>query len=153
MSEKAKINIQFTLELPILYNEAGHRLSPTELVAPFVDEYFNDLRYAMVFCKEAIPRYVNPNEVDLFEGKEDFYEIYLDDARMKKIFDERELAHQCWLARQEEECQRLYKMSWKEFSALNWQDQLRIKKDENVVWKDGKWVKEELSSAPDSNQT
>jgi hypothetical protein len=124
MTEKLKVSIQLNLEIPVKYDAAGHRVSPTSLVAPYVDRLMNDMRYEGLV----------PFDYDVEDWGEDYYQkletmhfgknteekakLWKEsDAEMKKAMDLQ--LHKMWIDGQERVCQQQYGISWSDFRALN----------------------------------
>lgn len=142
MPETMKVNVTFQLVVPIRKDTAGRRLSIMDQVSPYISDYFQDLHTAMRVekhhnygpCKRCdVFNYDAQTDLDIFEkmGKVNF-------AERERQMEENRLR---WEAQKDLECRDLYDMGWKDFKALKWDDQNKLRKDHGVVWENGGWVK------------
>lgn len=124
MTEKLKVSIQLNLEIPIEYNEAGHRKSPTELVAPYIDRLYSDMRvqglpYGDYEFNDAedLDEYAKLEAIHFSKDPDRLAQIRKEAAEKTKA-DTDKILHQMWKDGQDRITKEHFGISWDEFTAM-----------------------------------
>lgn len=141
-----------------LHERDGRKVSLPNLVMPFLEDYFWDLRYHKlsqiktlreILCEEFA-------ELEAEEISEDVKEIadhhFSNEQKLQRRIKEncenfQIQNYQEWLRSQDDECGRLYGMSAEDFYKLTPAQQASVRKENNVNWINGKWDKNDDHSA------
>lgn len=124
-----KVNVAFNVEV-----DPTKHFNPASLIAPYIEN----------ICYDVLFGRFNKHTADWDESDPKMTEntvIYERIADPKREEESRE-RHRHWLAEKEKETQHLYNMSWLDFSRLNCNQQSAVRKENNVVWRGGKYVRE-----------
>jgi len=145
MTERVKVNVAFQLEIPVKRDPLTDRiLQPAELVAPYIDDYFMQIREML----RGNDGDVSPVDFPYAEY-ESLCKSHVEANEEQKKLLESNMAHRNemaevnrtkWLDSQDAECKELYGMSSREWFRLSWKDRDKIKQERGIVWDSGKWV-------------
>lgn len=151
MTERVKVNVAFSLELPVKRDPLTDRLlQPAELVAPYIDEYFYQLDLMVqaaegrVLTADGFPyaeyESICKTHVEINEEQRKRLDDNL--QRTNERVAESEMNRTKWFDSQDEECKELYGMSSREWYRMSWKDRDAVKQEKGIVW-DGalaKWT-------------
>ena len=148
--DKLKVNITFSLEVPIQTDRVGRRLSLTNQVAGYINDYMSDVRINQMWTGRnwGVSDGASELDMEIYEKmtseecvksvKKYSEDLALSCKEQEKKAEENRIKHDKF---KDKECIRLYGCSWLNFKTLTWDEQQEMRREHNVVWKDGQWVK------------
>ena len=139
MQKTMKVNVMFQIEVPT--QQEGISRSITDMVSPYISDYFADLQKQVHFVKHGIKKstteseYNHQNDFDIFEKmeKSDISEYF--------ISQQSEADKHRWEKQKDLECWEFFKITWKEFKTLSWTEQAKLREENGIVWEDNAWIK------------
>lgn len=126
MTETVKVSIQLKLEIPVKYDELGHRLSPTQLAAPYVERLYADMRaQGLPFGDYEYEDMVDQEEYEKLaaqhgiSGDEQKKAQLMKDLNEKARADTDKLLHDMWRDGQDRLTKETYGISWGEYTSMS----------------------------------